>query len=304
MPTSTSTVASVDGQTIMVKYTDGEKKVIVPPNTPIVTFGRAATADLKPGAQIIIIAATEAAGRNADRAGHQCRPRRRRAADVIGDAERAAMERRARSVDMRTAGNRAPRSPSSPRSRRRRRWRRRRKRCACAASIEKVDGNTVTAKSDKGDDAHAQARRQDAGRRGGEGVDGRHQGRRLHRQRSDAAARRLAEGDRSSHFRRVDARHRRRLSALGRRAQQHHDQRHGRQRPSPASTARSSPSNTRTARRRSSSAPTCRSCATKSAIRARSSQESPSRSCAAVKTPDGSYDIKRINVGRDGVVPR
>ena len=30
----TSTVASVDGQTIMVKYTDGEKKVIVPPNTP------------------------------------------------------------------------------------------------------------------------------------------------------------------------------------------------------------------------------------------------------------------------------
>jgi hypothetical protein len=25
---------------------------------------------------------------------------------------------------------------------------------------------------------------------------------------------------------------------------------------------------------------------------------------AAVKTPDGSFDIKRINVGRDGVVPR
>jgi Cu/Ag efflux protein CusF len=25
---------------------------------------------------------------------------------------------------------------------------------------------------------------------------------------------------------------------------------------------------------------------------------------AAVKTPDGSYDIKRINVGRDGIVPR
>ena len=25
---------------------------------------------------------------------------------------------------------------------------------------------------------------------------------------------------------------------------------------------------------------------------------------AAEKTPDGSYDIKRINVGRDGVVPR
>src|SRR5262249_60228315 len=33
-----STVSGVDGQTIMVKYKDGEKKVIVPPDTPIVSF--------------------------------------------------------------------------------------------------------------------------------------------------------------------------------------------------------------------------------------------------------------------------
>jgi len=57
----TSTVAGVDGQTIMVKYPDGEKKVIVPPNTPVVKFEPGSPADLKPGAQFIIIAAQKAA---------------------------------------------------------------------------------------------------------------------------------------------------------------------------------------------------------------------------------------------------
>ena len=33
-----STVVGVNGQTMMVKYSDGEKKVIVPPNTPVVRF--------------------------------------------------------------------------------------------------------------------------------------------------------------------------------------------------------------------------------------------------------------------------
>jgi hypothetical protein len=56
-----TTVAGVDGQTIMVKYPDGEKKVIVPPNTPVVKFVPGSTADLKPGAQMIIIAATKEA---------------------------------------------------------------------------------------------------------------------------------------------------------------------------------------------------------------------------------------------------
>ncbi len=55
-----STVASVDGQTMMVKYPDGEKKIIVPPNTPVVKFVPGSAADIKPGAQMIIIAAQKA----------------------------------------------------------------------------------------------------------------------------------------------------------------------------------------------------------------------------------------------------
>jgi hypothetical protein len=52
-----TTVAGVDGQTLTVKYPEGEKKVIVPPNTPIVAMAPGSTADLKPGAQFIIMAA-------------------------------------------------------------------------------------------------------------------------------------------------------------------------------------------------------------------------------------------------------
>ena len=51
-----STVAGVDGQTILVKYKEGEKKVIVPPNTNIVAFTPGTKDDLKPGAQMIVIA--------------------------------------------------------------------------------------------------------------------------------------------------------------------------------------------------------------------------------------------------------
>jgi hypothetical protein len=52
-----STVASTDGQTVMVKYPDGEKKVIVPPNTNIVAMAAGSKADLKVGAAFIIMAA-------------------------------------------------------------------------------------------------------------------------------------------------------------------------------------------------------------------------------------------------------
>jgi hypothetical protein len=52
-----STVAGVDGQTMTVKYADGEKKIIVPPSTPVVAFAPGNASDLKPGAQFIIIAA-------------------------------------------------------------------------------------------------------------------------------------------------------------------------------------------------------------------------------------------------------
>jgi hypothetical protein len=50
-----STVASVDGQTLMVKYSDGEKKIIVPPNTPVVKFVPGNAGDLKVGAQVAVL---------------------------------------------------------------------------------------------------------------------------------------------------------------------------------------------------------------------------------------------------------
>ena len=51
-----STVSGIDGQTITVKYKDGEKKVTVPSNTPIVSFTPGSKDDLKPGAQMIVFA--------------------------------------------------------------------------------------------------------------------------------------------------------------------------------------------------------------------------------------------------------
>jgi hypothetical protein len=52
-------VTGADGQTLTVKYKDGEKKVIVPPNTPVVRFAPGTKDDLKPGAQFFIVAATK-----------------------------------------------------------------------------------------------------------------------------------------------------------------------------------------------------------------------------------------------------
>src|SRR3982751_5942279 len=57
--TVAETVASTDGQTILVKYKDGEKKVVVPPGTPVVTFVPGEKSELKPGAKIIIFGATK-----------------------------------------------------------------------------------------------------------------------------------------------------------------------------------------------------------------------------------------------------
>jgi hypothetical protein len=50
-------VKSVDGETITVKYKDGEQKIVVPPSAPIVTYVPGGMADLKPGAKIFIVAA-------------------------------------------------------------------------------------------------------------------------------------------------------------------------------------------------------------------------------------------------------
>ena len=52
-----SAVTSVEGPVISVKYKDGEKKIIVPPSVPIVTFVPGDKADLKPGIKIFIVAA-------------------------------------------------------------------------------------------------------------------------------------------------------------------------------------------------------------------------------------------------------
>jgi hypothetical protein len=57
--TVAETVAGTDGQNILVKYKDGEKKVVVPPGTPIVTFLAGDKSELKPGARIIIFGATK-----------------------------------------------------------------------------------------------------------------------------------------------------------------------------------------------------------------------------------------------------
>ena len=56
--TVATTVAGTDGQDILLKYKDGEKKVVVPPGTPIVTFLPGDKSELKPGARIIIFGAT------------------------------------------------------------------------------------------------------------------------------------------------------------------------------------------------------------------------------------------------------
>ena len=57
--TVAETVKGTDGQNILVKYKDGEKKVVVPPETPIVTFVAGDKSEVKAGAKIIIMGATK-----------------------------------------------------------------------------------------------------------------------------------------------------------------------------------------------------------------------------------------------------
>jgi hypothetical protein len=54
-----TTVSGVDGQTLTVKYKDGEKTVIVPPDTPIVSVTNGSKDELKPGTPTIVMAATK-----------------------------------------------------------------------------------------------------------------------------------------------------------------------------------------------------------------------------------------------------
>ena len=71
-----------DGQNILVKYKDGEKKVVVPEGTPIVTFVAGDKSELKPGAKIIIFGAVKKDDGTLEADPRQCRPRRDYAADV------------------------------------------------------------------------------------------------------------------------------------------------------------------------------------------------------------------------------
>src|SRR3981189_659824 len=57
--TVAETVKGVDGQNILVKYKDGEKKIVVPPDTPIVAFVAGDKSELKAGAKIIIFGANK-----------------------------------------------------------------------------------------------------------------------------------------------------------------------------------------------------------------------------------------------------
>ena len=52
------TTASADGQVLTLKYKDGEKKIVVAPDTPIVVYVPGEKSELKAGAPIFISAAT------------------------------------------------------------------------------------------------------------------------------------------------------------------------------------------------------------------------------------------------------
>jgi hypothetical protein len=49
-------VTAVDGQTLTLKYKDGEKKIFVPVKTPIVVYVQGDKSDLKSGAKVFIVA--------------------------------------------------------------------------------------------------------------------------------------------------------------------------------------------------------------------------------------------------------
>ena len=53
-----TTVGSIDGQVLMLKYKDGEKKIIVPPEVIIQRNVAGSASDLTPGAAVLITAAT------------------------------------------------------------------------------------------------------------------------------------------------------------------------------------------------------------------------------------------------------
>jgi hypothetical protein len=55
-------VSAVDGRTLTLKYKDGEKKITVGANTPIVTYVPGDKSEIKPGAKVFIVAVKQADG--------------------------------------------------------------------------------------------------------------------------------------------------------------------------------------------------------------------------------------------------
>ena len=49
-------IAGVDGQTLTMKHKDGETKIVVPPDVPVVTYEKGDKDDLKAGTKIFIAA--------------------------------------------------------------------------------------------------------------------------------------------------------------------------------------------------------------------------------------------------------
>ena len=57
--TAGSPVKGIEGSTITIKYKEGEKRIVVPPNTPVFRYVIGSPSDLKPGAHFTIQAATK-----------------------------------------------------------------------------------------------------------------------------------------------------------------------------------------------------------------------------------------------------
>ena len=53
---------AVDGRTLTMKYKDGEKKIFIPADTPIVAYVQGDKSDLKPGAKVFVVAAKQPDG--------------------------------------------------------------------------------------------------------------------------------------------------------------------------------------------------------------------------------------------------
>ena len=60
--TVAATVAGTNGPTLRLAYPGGEKKILIPPGAPVVTFAPATREDLKLGASVFIPAQRQSDG--------------------------------------------------------------------------------------------------------------------------------------------------------------------------------------------------------------------------------------------------